>query len=162
MLAWIIVSAVVLGLCILSGILLIILFCNDIIYDPDVLGIVTGFFAVGSLISLILACCKYPEYNAEYISKVADIVSISRDSEVSGHFTLGCGYIKETQYYFYYYPTDKGIKLGKVDADASYIVETDEYTPSIYKVKEYGTFNEDIYYNVYVPFGTVVTTYTLN
>ncbi len=162
MIAWIVISAIVLFLCVAAFIAVLVAYHNDIIYEPDAPAIVVATFGVMACISLIIACSHYPEYNTEYIAKVADIVSISRDSEMDGHFTLGYGYVKEDQYYFYYYPTEKGIRLGKVKTDYSYIIETTEYTPSIYKVKELYTFNEQIYYNIYVPNGTVVNTFILN
>lgn len=54
----------------------------------------------------------------------------------------------------------KGVKLGKIDSVNTYVIETNEYVPSIYKVKEYHTLNS--YYNLYVPYGTIITTYILN
>ena len=74
----------------------------------------------------------------EYNILIANILSIKQDNSVNGHFILGTGSIQDVQYYFYYYNTDKGIKLDKVKSDKSYIIETDEYEPSIYKVKETG------------------------
>ena len=91
---------------------------------------------------------------------IVDIMSISRGSSVEGHFVLGTGAIEETNYYFYYYETDKGIKLGKIPADKTYIIETDKFVPSIYEITEANTILT--YNTLYVPIGTVMTVYRLN
>lgn len=129
-------------------------------YEGETPSIVCGVLGFLSLVSLIVCIAIYPLYNSEYTKHVADIMSISRESGVEGHFTLGCGSIKNAQYYFYYYETDKGVKLGKIDSVNTYVIETNEYVPSIYEVKESHTFQ--IYYNLYVPYGTIITTYALN
>lgn len=115
------------------------------------------FFAFASLIACV---CMFPYYNSSYVKHKTNIMSISREGVVEGHFSLGCGTIKDVQYYFYYYETTKGVLLGKVESEESYIIETSEYVPSIYEVKEKHTLN--IYNKIYVPIGTIVTTYVLN
>ena len=162
MIAWIVISAAVLGLTIIASIVLIILIIKDILELDVSVFVLNITLGLGSFIFLIIGCSLYPIYNRGYITKIADILSISRENEIEGHFTLGCGYVKEEQYYFYYYPTEKGIKLGKVKTEVSYIIETTEYTPSIYEIKEPKTFENEIYYSIYVPVGTIVTNYVLN
>jgi len=120
----------------------------------------SGVFGAFVLALTIVGICHYPEYQTPSKNHIVDIMSISRGSSVEGHFVLGSGTIEETSYYFYYYETDKGIKLGKVEADDTYIVETSEFIPSIYEVKEANTF---LTYNIlYVPVGTVMTVYNLS
>lgn len=122
--------------------------------------LMTGIFGTFALALTIVGICYYPEYQTPSSTHVADIMSISRGNSVEGHFVLGTGAIEEKNYYFYYYETDKGIKLGKASADKTYIVETDEFVPSIYEIKEANTF---VTYNtLYVPIGTVMTVYELN
>lgn len=121
---------------------------------------ISSIFGVVVLVLTIVGICHYPEYQTPSKTHIVDIMSISRGSSVEGHFTLGSGTIEETSYYFYYYETDKGIKLGKVEANDTYIVETDEFIPSIYEVKEANTFST--YNTLYVPFGTVMTVYSLS
>ena len=121
---------------------------------------ISSIFGVVVLVLTIIGICHYPEYQTPSKTHIVDIMSISRGSSVEGHFSLGSGTIEETSYYFYYYETDKGIKLGKVEADDTYIVETDEFIPSIYEVKEANTFST--YNTLYVPFGTVMTVYSLS
>jgi heme/copper-type cytochrome/quinol oxidase subunit 2 len=120
----------------------------------------SSIFGVFVLVLTIVGICHYPEYQTPSSTHIVDIMSISRGSSVEGHFALGSGTIQEESYYFYYYETEKGIKLGKVPADNTYIIETDEFVPSIYEIKEANTFFT--YNNLYVPVGTVMTVYSLS
>ena len=132
-------------------------------YDEDDASIgmtMSSIFGVFALVLTIVGICYYPEYQTPSSTHVVDIMSISRGSSVEGHFALGSGTIEEESYYFYYYETEKGIKLGKVPADNTYIIETDEFIPSIYEVKEANTFFT--YNTLYVPIGTVMTVYSLS
>ena len=163
MLAWLIVS--ICSVVILLGIVIGLFIYNNVKdtsgwYVGEEATITCGVFGFFAVASLIMCCGLYPMYNREYTKHVADIMSVSRGSGVEGSFTLGCGTVKDVQYYFYYYETDKGVKLGKIESDKTYVVETDKYTPSLYEIKELHTFNE--YYNLYVPYNTIVTTYVLN
>ena len=128
--------------------------------DAEVGMTMAGIFGAFALALTIVGICHYPEYQTPSSTHIVDIMSINRGSSVEGHFSLGSGTIEETSYYFYYYETDRGIKLGKVEADDTYIVETSEFIPSIYEVKEANTF---LTYNIlYVPIGTVMTVYNLS
>ena len=120
----------------------------------------SSIFGVFALVLTIVGICHYPMYQTPSSTHIVDIMSISRGSSVEGHFALGSGTIEEESYYFYYYETEKGIKLGKVPADNTYIVETNEFIPSIYEVKEANTFFT--YNTLYVPIGTVMTVYSLS
>lgn len=162
MLAFLIISIVVLVACIsLVAGLLIHNRGNDLLdYDGQgwlIVGIVFGLVA---LVSTIVFSSEYPFYVSSYEKHVVDIMSISRGDGVTGSFCLGSGTVKDVQYYFYYYNTERGILLGKVECDKSYIVEDDQYRPSIYEIKEPNRL--DLYYRVYVPTGTIITTYILN
>lgn len=128
--------------------------------DADVGITMSSIFGIFVLVLTIIGICSYPEYQTPSSTHVVDIMSISRGSSVEGHFALGSGTIEEESYYFYYYETEKGIKLGKVPADNTYIIETDEFVPSIYEIKEANTFFT--YNNLYVPVGTVMTVYSLS
>lgn len=120
----------------------------------------SSIFGVFALVLTIVGICHYPMYQTPSSTHIVDIMSISRGSSVEGHFALGSGTIEEESYYFYYYETEKGIKLGKVPANNTYIIETDEFVPSIYEVKEANTFFT--YNTLYVPVGTVMTVYSLS
>ena len=162
MLAFLIISIVVLVVC--AGLVVGLLIHNrgnDLLdYDGQgwfILGIVLGFIALASTIALGI---QYPVYLSSYEKHVVDIMSISRGDGVTGSFCLGSGTVKDVQYYFYYYNTERGVSLGKVECDKSYIVENDQYNPSIYEIKEPN--KNASYYRVYVPTGTIITTYVLN
>ena len=128
--------------------------------DASIRMAISSIFGVVVLILSIIGICHYPVYQTPSKTHIVDIMSINRGSSVEGHFSLGSGTIEETSYYFYYYETDKGIKLGKVEADDTYIIETHEFIPAIYEVKEANTFST---YNIlYVPIGTVMTVYSLS
>lgn len=117
---------------------------------------VLGFLG---LISSPIAIASYVSLEQVYTKCVANIVSLERDGVVSGRFCLGSGTIEDKQYYFYYTEIKSNTyKLGKIECDDSYIVETDQYEPSIYEIKEKG---KPKYYNVYVPFGTMVVSYSV-
>lgn len=121
---------------------------------------ISSIFGGFALALTIVGIGYYPVYQTPSSTHIVDIMSISRGSSVEGHFALGSGTIEEESYYFYYYETEKGIKLDKVPADNTYIIETDEFVPSIYEIKEANTFCT--YNNLYVPVGTVMTIYSLS
>lgn len=128
--------------------------------DASIGMIMSSVFGGFVLALTIVGIGYYPVYQTPSSTHIVDIMSISRGSSVEGHFALGSGTIEEESYYFYYYKTEKGIKLGKVPADNTYIIETDEFVPSIYEIKEANTFST--YNNLYVPVGTVMTVYSLS
>ncbi len=128
-------------------------------------GILFGLISAVSLSFVILSHVEYEkEYKAEYHTLINEIVSLDRDSATNGHFSLGCGYIETKPVYYYYYKVaENTYTLGslKKDDKGIYIVETDSYTPSIYKVKEANVDPSKYYYNIYVPFGTVIVNYNV-
>ena len=120
-----------------------------LILFPCLLAVALPFTIVGGVVS------------AEHYDKILyEIVSIKNGVETSGRFFLGCGSVEEKQYYYYYYKSSVGYKLGKQDIDYTCIIEDDMVTPCVHEIKEKGTFKA--HYNIYVPEGTIVTTFTLN
>ena len=106
-------------------------------------------------IGIPISASVYHDAKSEYIKHMVNIVSLDRGTGVYGRFTLGSGIVEDRAVYYYYYqPRENTYKLGKLYANECYIVQTDEYQPSIYKIKEKGQL--DHYYNIYVPFGTIV------
>lgn len=162
MLAFLIISIVVLVVCICLVVGLLIYNRGNELWEYDGLGWLVFGIVIGcvALMSTIVASANYPVYLSSYEKHVTDIMSVSRGDGVTGGFCLGSGTVKDVQYYFYYYSTEKGILLGKVECGKSYIVENDQYRPSIYEIKEPNRL--DSYYRVYVPTGTIITTYVLN
>ena len=139
---------------------------------------------VGLLISSIfLVPSIYLVKHADELSKTpkeyivlseSKIIALKDNSNISGSFSgsifISSGYIEQQMYYFYMYETDKGKLMGKISADKTYIVETNEKSPSIisrqekYKDERANFWLEPsvVEYYIYVPKGTVDTTYKIN
>lgn len=112
---------------------------------------------MGFMISMVMTA-NYNKSKQEWTHHVVDILSLDRDTGVYGRFTMGSGTVEDKPVYYYYYQVrENTYKLGKVNCNDCYLIETDERTPSIWEVKEKGKLEP--YYNVYVPFGTVVVSY---
>ena len=134
---------------------------HDIVAVDDKLsGFFAGLFLLGSFGGIFVCGLTYlveSTYVSNYNTLVYEIHSLRTTSEVEGSgaffFTIGYGSVKETSYYVYYSKTDKGLHLDKIETSNTYIIETDEITPSLYRVKEKG-FSEE-YYNLYVPKNTI-------
>lgn len=101
-------------------------------------------------------CCRVYKRDS-FQNYVTEIISLERDSEISGSFFLGSGSVKEEQYYYFYIPTDRGYKLDSKKCKETYIVEDDTITPCLYSCKDAGSYSE--YYQLYVPTNTVVKEY---
>ena len=161
MLVWLLVSIGVLvafvGLLVLSG---VAEYKGWYEFDAPA-GAAVGFvFTFMAALSLTICICSYPRYYRHYNKYVCDIVSLKVDNSYQGSFFLGTGSLNNKTYYVYYSKCDKGYKLDKLETSESFIVETSEITPSIYHVKETKTLSD--YYNIYVPEGTIITTFVLN
>lgn len=143
MLTWVIISACLTA--IFLGIAIIGRYSYDCGKGASYIIFVIGWvFEIISASSLGSSIACYQVYNDEYNKHIADVISVSRDSN----------------HYFYSFQTEKGLTMEAVSVWNTYVIETDEYVPSIYKIKEYHTLKA--YYNLYVPYGTIVTTYTLD
>jgi hypothetical protein len=99
------------------------------------------------------------------------IASIKNSDEIRGNFTLGCGTIKETEYYYYFYKTlNGGYARGKKNVGTTVIVEDDSKQPHIevlttsYESKsgwfKYNDQSEEEY-KIIVPKGTIVSRFEL-
>jgi hypothetical protein len=102
---------------------------------------------------------------------LCNIVSIRNNDVTSGNFTLGCGRIEETEYYFYFYKTlNGGYARGKKSVNKTEIVENNAHIPQIkilttsYKSKS-GLFKFDEQkeekYIIVVPKGTILNKFQL-
>ena len=159
MLVWLIISIVLVAI----TLSLTVIYLIKVYKEQDLDEVVCSIFAAInflSIINLTLAGTFYSLYIQEYTKFITNIMSINRESGITGSFALGCGYVQSKQYYYYYYETDNGVLLGKVDAEITYIVETDQYEPALYELKQYGKVSID--YLVYVPYGTIITNFVLN
>ena len=100
-----------------------------------------------------------------------NIVSIRNDDVTSGRFMLGCGSIKQIEYYFYFYKTiNGGYARGKKNVNETEIIEDNSSRPHIetltthYESRtgliEYrDTQNRD--YIIVVPKGTILNKFEL-
>ena len=132
---------------------------EDVPSEP--LSIISCIMEGSAFVNLLVCLATIPYYKSSYVKHIADIMSIRRESEMEGSFFLGSGTIKDVQYYFYYQQTSLGVKLGKVEATRSYVIETDEKTPSVWEIKEKNSYGKP-YNTIYVPTGTITTTFILN
>ena len=91
-----------------------------------------------------------------------EIMSVDVDKDMQGTFFLGCGRVKNEDYYCYYYNTERGITQGKVKTSETYLIETNETNPGLYKVREKGMSTHEFYYQIHIPVGTVKVSYHIN
>lgn len=102
---------------------------------------------------------------------LCNIISIRNNDVTSGNFMLGCGSIKQTEYYFYFYKTlNGGYARGKKNVNKTVIVENNSHIPQIkilttsYKSKS-GWFKyedeEQESYIIVVPKGTILNKFQL-
>ena len=117
--------------------------------------ITSSVITVGCIVTTIIGAVGLGErYRASYNNYKYNIVSLERDSSIEGRFCLGSGYIEGSQYYYFYTETSKGLHLEKLSHKYTFLVETDEYTPSVYDWKEPNCWNH--YFTIYCPVGTIV------
>ena len=100
-----------------------------------------------------------------------NIISIRNNDVTSGNFMLGCGSIKQTEYYFYFYKTlNGGYARGKKNVNKTVIVEDNTKHPHIemltttYESKSgWFKFREqtEIDYKIIVPKGTILNKFQL-
>ena len=100
-----------------------------------------------------------------------NIVSIRNNDVTSGNFMLGCGSIKQTEYYFYFYKTlNGGYARGKKNVNRTVIVEDNTKHPHIEILKttyesKSGWFKfrgqEEEDYKIIVPKNTILNKFQL-
>lgn len=153
MLVWIIVCSILIVACVPLAFVFAFKGKDDI-------AIPFAFGGAASFIALFILILSYVNLQEVINEHIANIVSIKRSAEVEGSFCLGSGYVDSKQYYFYYCEVEPNkFKLGKIETDRSYIIEDNDKTPSIYKLKAKGEWT--YHYDIYVPVGTILTTFVL-
>jgi hypothetical protein len=100
-----------------------------------------------------------------------NIVSIRNNDVTSGNFMLGCGSIKQTEYYFYFYKTlNGGYARGRKNVNKTVIVEDNTKHPHIEILKttyesKSGWFKfrgqEEEDYKIIVPKNTILNKFEL-
>lgn len=156
---WLVISAILLVAGIIFSILTIVEGAHDYWGIDEVKMAIASILTFFSSFSLVLAICCTSKVYEQYEKFICNILSIRNESGVQGSFCLGTGYVKDTQYYLYYYQADKGIKMDKVEADKTYIIETNSRVPCIYEIKNRGDYYS--FYELYVPENTLILSYTL-
>lgn len=173
------------GLLLFGLILLIISFIVFVaVWSED--GFFDGIKAllIGFLISSVLLVPGV--YLANYMDELSntpkefivvsecEIVALKDNSNINGSFTgsifISSGYIEQQMHYFYMCNTNKGKLMRKVSSDKTYIIETNEKQPyiickqEIYKDERanYWLEKSEVEYYIYVPEGTVDTTYKVD
>ena len=99
------------------------------------------------------------------------IASIKNTNDLRGSFTLGCGTIKETEYYYYFYKTlNGGYARGKKNVNNTVIIESNTQRPHIEilttsytsKTGWFKYHDEETHdYKIIVPKGTIVSKFEL-
>lgn len=133
------------------------------------LKITVYFLSFFLLVSIIYSAVRIHSRFQEYFeslntvtTKTVFLESIDYLSEVSGEFHLGCGDIKEKQYYVAYEVLeDEGKKLLKMPADITTIYDIlDENSQACVEIDENGYGIVAI--RLYVPKGTITRNYDLS
>lgn len=143
-------------------------------------------FTISKLIILIIAICvllglvkigdkldKSPvEWNIEWQT---NIIALKDNSDIQGNIYGGIfvtsGQIGEETYYYCMESTNEGKHMIKIPSDKAYITETNDKTSGIIKKSEHWKNNKlDFWmcpktgekYYIYVPVGTIDTTYKVD
>ena len=108
-----------------------------------------GMITIAIVLSIVFFSfiILYPIEKPE--DKIYKLISLFNDREVEGNFFLGTGSIGETEYYYSFIQTEKGIKRFKADVSRSYIIE-DTNEPYV-RIKKNGR-----QYDFHVPAGTII------
>ncbi len=100
----------------------------------------------------------YSEYHEEVVYN--EIYSVTRENEVEGHFTLGCGSINTDTYYYFYIQTEPNVyRLTKLKVDGNTYIKEVNDNFNIIAVNPENSFT--IKYYVNVPKGTIIKSYNV-
>lgn len=131
-------------------------------------------FLLSSMIAFVGGCfisCGNVPLETECIESV-DIVSLKDNFNTEGVFCIGSGSIEEDLVYYYAYESDKGITIGEIPANETYI----NYSNDKPRLETYNThfeseflkhnfvyLGEDAeYYKLYIPEGSVIEEYKID
>ena len=150
MLALMIIGIVFTVLCIV-GIIAVIF--NDI--SGEGLGIL-GVLLLISAAMIVGGSIGVHAEAQEYSKLTCEIVSLNSNTT---EFTIGMGKENGIAYYFYRCKGSTFYNIGKQKVNSSNIIETNEVEPCIYEIKEKGKLSS--YYNIYIPYNTVIISYSI-
>lgn len=122
-------------------------------------------------IFLITSSSVYDKYETIDIKEdEMKISALSTSSNNHGHFFIGSGEVNQNLVYYYMLDTDKGTTINHVDAEESYIKESND-NPKVIKYSEklknpmlnfiYKDFNVE-YHTFYVPNNTIDNNFNVN
>ena len=145
--------------CIILFSIAFILLVTTIIYNifndwmvPEVTAVPSIFVVLMGIFMTVGLVVSYKEYERQLYL----IDSLDRTHE---EFVIGVGRDRSTTYYYYYYHNEKGHYIGRQNVENSVIIETNK-DPQVRKVKEKGELSA--IYEIYVPYGAIITTFNLN
>ena len=159
-----------LAILLIAAIVLFVVAVKDIYYYDDDLDGAVGFFllaavAIGSIVGLgFLTAAKvkeerlYYEWFPQEIEEelYPQIYSLSLHDNVEGHFCLGSGSINTENYYYFYIDSKYDTyQLTKLKNKGNVYIKESDTTPKVVERKDANS--TEIYYIIYVPVGTVVT-----
>jgi hypothetical protein len=138
-------------------------------YDDELDGAIGFFFlaiaAIGLIVGLgFLTAARvkeerlYYEWLPQEIEEelYPQIYSLSLHDNVEGRFTLGSGSINTENYYYFYIDSKYDTyQLTKIKNKGNVYIKESDGTPKVVERKDANS--ADIYYVIYVPVGTVVT-----
>lgn len=156
----------------------IIMFATDKFYDWGDLFFgaflsfcISGLVAFSSLfvVSAICTGCAEMDYK---LTETIEITALNDNSAVSGHFYLGSGHIGEDVKYYFIEETEKGKHTNSVDADYSYIIESNNEKPRIevyspeFKnnrvLRWFAVEMADKEYRIYIPENSITTEFSVD
>lgn len=138
------------------------------------------FLIIAIICVIIFSICAF------YVSRIpkdiswkeewkTNIIALKDNSNIHGHIGGGIfvtsGYINESMYYYCMESTEQGKHMIKIEAEKSYIIETNDICPMIIKQKAYNLdkrldfwldSSSEYKYIIYVPEGTVDANYKVN
>jgi|TARA_R110000850_G_C9969713_1_gene465092 hypothetical protein len=131
---------------------------------PIVFSIILLLFIAGGL---SFGYCTYFEDTQRDVEEHDWYIhSLGNDKYMKGDFFLGSGTIEDTDYYFFYVRTQKGMSRIKRRVNDCYIIETDSRRPEIVGLrtvyddedKFFKVWFDDsiLEYKIYVPKGTII------
>lgn len=128
-------------------------------------GFVVGFFLAMVYFPLGFWAGNYAYHDSDTSS---DLRAINMGDQTTGRFFLGSGVINGENVYTYFYVNKGGnAQSGRIDADSAEVVESDTEDPRIVTHNWrmpwwYGPFDLGETYTIYVPEGSITSTYNLD
>lgn len=144
---------------------------QDNILYPILFSLGSLFVAVVLFLGSTAICSLFAKVEYDTLVETKEITALNDDSAISGHFYLGSGYVNEKKRYYFFEETDKGKHMDSVDADSSYIIESDTEQPRIevyppkFKSKWLYLFAmefADTEYKIYIPENSITTEFKVD